>query len=260
MKNGAIAFLGAAAVASVASADFIGWTANVREATGGGYLINVYAVTNDAADVILNVYGGSPGQPTAGFITTTSAGGFLQEAGSRGTFAPSGSQNWNTLDSFLTVGGGLTSTGNWTGNGSTAGDPPWNVTYFNTSIEENETVNSFNTNSNEEGFTNPNLNSIPATAGWFIAGSTSPARSLAGLANRVASSSEEAAAGSFGMMVAQLYVMDLQLDWKMGASLKRANGSVSQGTFEFSIGEIPAPGALALLGVAGLASGRRRRA
>jgi len=259
MKNGAIAFLGAAAVASVASADFIGWTANVREA-GSGYLINVYAVTNDAADVILNVYGGSPGQPTAGFITTTSNGGFLQGAGSQGTFAPAGSQSWLSLDSFLTVGGGLTSSGNWTGNGSTAGDPPWNVTYFNTSVEENETVNSFNTASNEEGFTNPNLNSIPATAGWFIAGSTSPARSLAGLANRVASSSEAAAAGSFGMMVAQLYVNELQLSWKMGASLKRANGSVSQGTFEFVIGEIPAPGALALLGVAGLASGRRRRA
>jgi xanthosine utilization system XapX-like protein len=32
---------------------------------------------------------------------------------------------------------------------------------------------------------------------------------------------------------------------------------VSQGVFEFSI--VPAPGAIALLGVAGLSAGRRRR-
>jgi MYXO-CTERM domain-containing protein len=45
----------------------------------------------------------------------------------------------------------------------------------------------------------------------------------------------------------------------MGATLQRANGSTSQGTFEFTI-PVPAPGAIALLGVAGLTAGRRRRA
>ena len=260
MKIGFVAFIGTAALASAASADFVGWTANVRNATGGGFLINVYAVTNASSDVILNVYGGTPGTPGAGFITTTSAGGFLQGSGTgQGVFAPSGSQSWNTLDSFLTVGGGLTSTGNWTGNGATAGDPPWNVTYFDAALEENVTVNSFNTASNADGFSNPNLNSIPATAGWFIAGASSPARSLAGLLNRVASSNAAAAAGSFGFMVAQLYVNDLSLNWKMGATLQRANGSVSQETFSFTI-PVPAPGAVALLGIAGLAAGRRRRA
>jgi hypothetical protein len=104
MKIGFVAFLGTAAVATVANADFIGWTANVRNVSGG-YLINVFAVTDNSTDVILNVYGGTPGTPGAGFITTNSAGGFKQGAGAQGVWAPSGSQNWTTLDSFLTVGG-----------------------------------------------------------------------------------------------------------------------------------------------------------
>jgi MYXO-CTERM domain-containing protein len=259
MKIGFVAFLGTAAVATVANADFIGWTANVRNVSGG-YLINVFAVTDNSTDVILNVYGGTPGTPGAGFITTNSAGGFKQGAGAQGVWAPSGSQNWTTLDSFLTVGGSFnTITNAFTGNGSTAGDPPWNVTYTDTDTGEATSVNAFNTASNESGFTNPYLNSVPATGGFFIAGTSSPARSLATLTNRVASSSAAAAAASFGMMVAQLYVTDLDLAWKMGATLRRSNSTTSQGTFEFTI-PVPAPGAIALLGVAGLTAGRRRRA
>jgi MYXO-CTERM domain-containing protein len=259
MKIGFVAFLGTAAVATVANADFIGWTANVRNVSGG-YLINVFAVTDNSTDVILNVYGGTPGTPGAGFITTNSAGGFKQGAGAQGVWAPSGSQNWTTLDSFLTVGGSFnTITNAFTGNGSTAGDPPWNVTYTDSDTGEATTVNAFNTASNESGFTNPYLNSVPATGGFFIAGTSSPARSLATLTNRVASSSAAAAAASFGMMVAQLYVTDLDLAWKMGATLRRSNSTTSQGTFEFTI-PVPAPGAIALLGVAGLTAGRRRRA
>jgi hypothetical protein len=257
MKIGFVAFLGTAAVATVANADFIGWTANVRNVSGG-YLINVFAVTDNSTDVILNVYGGTPGTPGAGFITTNSAGGFKQGAGAQGVWAPSGSQNWTTLDSFLTVGGGFNTTSqSFLGNGSTAGDPPWNVTYTDSDTGEATTVNAFNTASNESGFTNPYLNSVPATGGFFIAGTSSPARSLATLTNRVASSSTAAAAASFGMMVAQLYVTDLDLAWKMGATLRRSNSTTSQGTFEFVI---PAPGAIALMGVAGLTAGRRRRA
>ena len=257
MKIGFVAFLGTAAVATVANADFIGWTANVRNVSGG-YLINVFAVTDNSTDVILNVYGGTPGTPGAGFITTNSAGGFKQGAGAQGVWAPSGSQNWTTLDSFLTIGGSLNTTTNaFTGNGSTAGDPPWNVTYTDTDTGEETSVNAFNTPSNASGFENPYLNNIPATGGFFIAGTSSPARSLATLTNRVASSSAAAAAASFGMMVAQLYVTDLDLAWKMGATLRRSNSTTSQGTFEFVI---PAPGAIALMGVAGLTAGRRRRA
>lgn len=279
MKTRSIGVLGAAStaaamfVASGASADFIGWTSSTRAVTGG-FLVNVFAATNASTDVILNVSGGSVGLPTAGFITTNSTGGFKQGTGALSVFAPSGSQNWTTLDSFLTVGGGFNTTTNaWLGNGATQGDPPWNVTYTDSDTGEATTVSSFNTQDNASGFTNPNVNSIPATAGWFIAGSTSPARNLASLgaarnghtlANGInyGASSAAAAAATNGFLVAQLYVAELTgtkfIDWKMSATLRRADGTTSNASFQMRIGDIPAPGALALLGLAGVASRRRR--
>jgi MYXO-CTERM domain-containing protein len=249
-------------LASAASADFVGWTSSIRSVSGG-FLVNIFAATNNSSDVILNVYGGTAGQPSAGSITTNSAGGFKQGAGAQGVWAPSGSQNWTTLDSFLTVGGSLNTTTNaWTGNGSTAGDPPWNVTYTDTDTGEETSVNAFNTPSNASGFTNPYLNNIPATGGFFIAGTSSPARSLTSLGSaRNASSNAAAAAASFGMLVGQFYVAQLSSEavkfTNMGATLRRSDNSLSQAAFNVTV---PAPGALALLGVAGLASGRRRRA
>lgn len=268
MKTVFVAALGAASLAASASADFIGWTSSIRSVSGG-YLVNVFAVVSNSTDVLLNVAGGSPGLPTAGYVRTNAAGGFLQGAGAQALFAPNASQSWTTLDSFLTVGGGLnTTTGNWTANASTQGDPPWNVTYFDTDLGENTSVNAFNTASNASGFTNRYTNNVPATGGWFIAGTASPARNLAGLPNRTYSSSEAAGSATAGMMVAQLYVADLSLvggsapgttiEWKMSATVRRLDGSTSNQSFQFVIGEVPAPGALAILGLAGLAARRRR--
>jgi MYXO-CTERM domain-containing protein len=249
-------------LASAASADFVGWTSSVRT-VNGGFLVNVFAATNNSADVILNVYGGTAGQPSAGSITTNSAGGFLQGAGTQGVWAPVGNQNWTTLDSFLTIGGGFNTTSQaFLANGNTAGDPPWNVTYTDTDTGETASANAFNTPSNESGFTNPYLNNIPATGGFFIAGTSSPARSLASLgAARSTSSNAAAAAATFGMLVGQFYVAQLSSEavkfTNMGATLRRTDNTLSQAAFNVTV---PAPGALALLGVAGLASGRRRRA
>ena len=265
MKIGMIALCGVGAIVSTAGADFVGWTANVRTVTGG-FLVNVFAVTSASSDTLLNVYGGTAGTAGAGFITTASTGGFRQGSGTgaaalQAVFAPVGSQSWTTLDSFLTVGGGLdTATGAWTANSATLGDVPWNVTYTDTTAGVGQVViNSFNNLSNTTGFTNPNVNSIPATAGWYLMGSASPARSLASLTNRVASSSEAAASGTFGMMVAQLFVTDVSpatvINWRMGATMERADGSVSSGVFQMTV---PAPGAVALLGAAALITRRRR--
>jgi hypothetical protein len=46
------------------------------------------------------------------------------------------------------------------------------------------------------------------------------------------------------------------IDLKLGATIKRANGSVSQDTFLLTV---PAPGAVALLVTAGMVGARRRR-
>ena len=303
MKTRSIGVLGAASfataasmfVASGANADFIGWTSTKRAVTGG-FLINVFAVTNNAGDQIASVSGGGGTQPgQGGSITTNSVGGFRQGTGTgQSVFAPSGSQNWTTLDSFLTVGGGYNTTnGSWTGNSATAGDPPWNVTYPDSETGGNETVSAFGTQSNGSGFTNPYTSTIPidipttnasgqttySTGGWLLAGSFSVARDLtvASVANnRVAfgtsaginygSSSLAASTATLGFMVAQFYVTEWGgfgagakfIDFKMSANIRRPDGSNSSSMISFRIGEVPGPGALALLGLAGVASRRRR--
>ncbi len=237
MIRNSVVGIACAFAASTASADFIGWTANLRYVPGG-YLVDVFAVTNNSGDVLLNRFGGTAG-PSAGFITTNASGGFRQGDGAQSVFAPSGSQSWTTLDSFLTVGGTFnTTTGAWLGNGSTLGDPTWQVSYTDTGAGP-ISVNAFNTQSNSSGFTNPWVNSIPQAGGWYIVGATTPARSLTGLTNRVASSSTAAGNAQFGMLVGHFYVTDKspgrQINWKLSASMRRPDGSLSQGTFEFVI-------------------------
>lgn len=264
MKIALGTLIACAAVSSAASADFVGWTASSRS-VAGGYLVNVFAVVDTAGDALLNVYGSNAQSADAGYVTTNSAGGFLQSA-SQPLFAPVGSQSWTTLDSFLTIGGGLNSSGNWSANGNTSPDPSWNVSYFDTDLEEANTVSAFNTASNESGFTNTFVNAIPAFAGWFVGGAgtgvpAQTARDLSSLSSiRIASSSAAAAAGTLGIMVGQLYVAELgngaTIDWKLGATVKGLDGGIDQQTFAFTI---PAPGVVALLGLAGLTGARRRR-
>jgi hypothetical protein len=268
MKTRSIGVLGATSfatvasmfVASSASAQVLGLTATSRLASDGNYLVNVWVVAGSSTNVLTSVSGGQIGS-----ITTNAVGGFRQGAGTQGLWAPSGSQGWTTLDSFLTCGGSLNTTTNaWTGNGSTAGDPNWNVTYFDTDLGENQTANAFNTASNASGFTNPYINTVAPAGGWSLPGGTnSPARSLASLTNRQ-NSSAAAAAGTFGMLLAQFHVS--------GAKVGGGNSTISfnnmrvflssadnQLISSFTIDVVPAPGAVALLGLAGLA-GRRRRA
>jgi hypothetical protein len=245
-------------IAGSASADFLGWTANVRSATGGGYLVNIFAVTSSATDRLFNVYGSNPSSPNAGYIRTTSSGGFLQGTGTQSVFAAEEFQNWTSSDSFLTI-SSILNGGDWLADSSTIGDATWNVTYT-TLASTPKTVNSFSvrsgsiTNSN---FINPNTHSVPDTAGFYLAGSSAQAVSLASLTNRVASSTPDAAAGTLGIMVAQLHMSELNLDWKMGATIGRADGTADQKTFSLQI--VPAPGAIALLAITGLLSGSHRR-
>jgi hypothetical protein len=236
--------LAATALATAASADVIGWTANVRAVATGGFFVDVFLVANQG-DGLLNVYGGYPNAPDIGWVSTTASGGFRQsnEEPLR-AWRPGQNQGWNSQDSFLTIGGGLNSQGVWTGNASTAGDPLWNVGGIDT----------FSTSGG------PNANNVPFTAGWYIAGSSSPARSLANLTNRVASSSAAAAAGTFGMLVAHLFISDTAPSvvlWNMSASVRRADGIISQDGASFAI-QVPAPAACAALLIRGLVRSRRR--
>jgi len=237
----------AATVASASHADVLGWTANVRNASGGGTFIDVFLVANEG-DALLNVYGGYPGASLIGWVSTTASGGFAQSTTEAQQLAwrPSTNQSWNSLDSFLTVGGGFnTTSGAWSGNSATVGDPLWTVGGIDTF--------------SSAGY--GNANNVPFTAGWYVAGSSSPARSLAGLNGRVANSSAAAAAGSFGMLVAHLYVTDAApsvMLWNMQASVRRANGTISQDGGSMTV-QVPAPGVLAVLALGGSLRGARRR-
>ncbi|MFM9179639.1 MAG: hypothetical protein ACKOV8_00070 [Phycisphaerales bacterium] len=78
----------------------------------------------------------------------------------------------------------------------------------------------------------------------------------------MASSTAEAAAGGFGMLVAHFYISDplpSMVIWNMGASIRRADGSTMQANSAFNFQVIPAPGAVALLATAAGISRRRRR-
>ena len=227
-----IATTAACALSSAAAADFVGWTSSIRP-VAGGYLVNVFAATNDSGDALGTVYA------NAGSITTDSAGGFLQGAGVLNLWVPSGSQNWTTLDSFLTIGGSFnTNTNAWTGNASTSGDPRWNVSYTDTNTGEVTTANAFNTQTNEWGFTNPYLNQIPRGGGFYLY--WSPARSLQSIAAiRGPSSNPAAAAATFGMLVGQFYVAQASTEMvkftNMGATLRRSNNTLSQAAFSLTV-------------------------
>ncbi len=246
----ALGATGVASLTGIAAADFVGWTSTVRPVSGG-YLVNVFAATNNSSDVLLNVFGGTPGQPSAGTITTGAPGGFRQADGALGVWAPpasGASQSWNTIDSFLTIGGSFNATtGEWTANGDSTGDPPWNVTYFDTALGQFITVNAFRTPSNSTGFTNPFINSIPRTGGVYIVGTSSPARSLASVASiRAESSSAAAAAAPFGILVGQFWVPISASSTvnvsNMGATIRRSDGTLSQGSFSLTVNTpVPPP-------------------
>lgn len=248
-----------------ASADFVGWTATARSVSGGT-LVNVFAVTSSATDRLVSVYGGRPSNP--GFIITNSPGGFLQGAGSQGAFSPDGSQSWGSADSFLTIGGGFdSSTGTWSANSSTFGDPGW---MFSSSA--GPMIDGFSALSSPPGLVNPWSNAVPSQAGWYSVGAGATAQSLSPLSSIMmpfstsggiayGSSSAAAASGAYGVMVAQLFVADLHqsvIQWNMGATIRRANGTSQQGEYAFTMTLVPAPAGIAVfLGMLG--SGRRRR-
>ena len=191
-----------AAVTASAAADFTGWTSTIR-VVPGGYIINVFATTDRSSDRLLNVFGGSTGAPFQGTVRACPASGFLQGAGAQSQFAPVGSQSWTTVDSFLTIGGGFsTSTGTWTANGST-----------------------------EIGFSGEFTNTIPPGPGWHsVAGS--PARSLITLQGILFLHAPPATYATFGMLVAQFFVSEPYVDWQlMGATIRRADGTLHQARY-----------------------------
>jgi hypothetical protein len=243
MKTGMmIASLAGLAVAGSASAAFVGYVVTKTEVTTGGVLLDQYRVVarfNGATDTVLNVfnflYSGNAdvADPYAAFYhkdNSDYSGGVLGKQ--YGTWAPTltGSATLNRpFDSFLCIGGTATAT-----NTSNA-DPSWN---------------SGGTGAHAGGAAGWNRADLlnNGTMGWF---NSSPPN-LQGRVGVAPNTATDVLLGQF--------VIDRGASAGTWTLTVGYNDGVAGSAVQFATGSfnLPAPGAIALLGLAGLA-GRRRR-
>jgi len=221
----------AAAVSSVASATFVQYVVVKTSTTNSGVALDVYNVFarfNGATDTLLNAFNFNRVDGTAGNMfyhkdNSDYNGGVLSKQ--YGTWSPvlTGSATLNRpFDSYLTIGGlaGATNTTN--------ADPSWN-------------------SASAAGWNRPDLPS-GFNIGWF---NSSPPN----LQGRVGGAGNTATDVRLGQ-----FVVDAGADggtWNLKVGY---NNGVSGSPVQFAetTFALPAPGAIALLGLAGLA-GRRRR-
>jgi len=237
-KLSLFAFAGTASsllVASSADAGILGFAAFVRPAgisPTSNVIVDLVAVSNSATDKVLNAFN----------VQTSST--FIQQAGTatRG-FKPdaASSTRSNTVDSFCTIGveGGAPYYGEYYASGATGADGGFSTGWTTLAT------------------------TIPNNAGWFLSPPTLPdnvSESLANFTGTRLNSSTAAAGGSFGVWVGHWVfaagtnsaIISLTASGKDGVS----GATVTSSAQGFQ--QIPAPGALALLSLAGVASRRRR--
>ena len=223
----------AAAVSSVASASFVEfYTVKTQTSTGGTNLdvYNLYARFNGATDTVLNAFNWNAinGAICNAFYHKDNAdynGGVLSQQ--YGTWAPQlvGSATLNRpFDSFVSIGAT---------NGGTSGtsaDPSWN-------------------SAGASGWSRPDL-PTGFNVGWF---NSSPPN----LQGRVGVGGNSADSVRLGQFVLARDFTAGEFNIKVGFNSGVAGAPVQFAEGTFLLG-IPTPGAIALLGLAGL-TGRRRR-
>jgi hypothetical protein len=247
-----VLFVATAASAIVASADagFLGFVGSVRN-VGGNTVVDVFAGVSNASDKFLNVY------------NTVSDTVFVQKAGlATKTWKPDANgftSTRNTLDDSFMTAGGFAYGGDYFASGQTNADPNFTGTSWTGAPGS------------------PPANTVPANAGWYTADPTSTdnnAESLAGLVGRVNAGATAAsgntagsvggAAANFGIWCGHIVVAGTgtlgdNILWSASVSIKDITAIPNVTDQRIStFGAIPAPGALALLGIAGFASRRRR--
>ena len=226
LKNFVLGTAATTALATAASADFIGFDGAVSQ-VGDYTVIKMYAVY-DAADIALNVFDAE--------IVTKDAGGFNQsdvQIGAGGTWAPNASLDIpgfadSAIDSFGTIGYGV---GAAAATNGTALDP--------TFLDATGGLGAY----------------VPSGGGWYNGNPTS--EQVAGAVDGI---------GAYAVWVGQFAFANSRVeaagsenffifDAQMGS--KDAAGEVFFGGDAYIW--TPAPGALALLGLGGVASRRRRK-
>ena len=231
----------AALAASAADAAIVGFAAFSRRAgLNNNVVIDLVAVTSNANDRLLNAFNVNL-RNNAGPGGSTRFRQF-EGAGTSG-WRPDAVRNTrdNSTDSFCTIG---------------------------TTVDPDGTRRAAAGTSADGGFTTGWSNfspTIPLNAGWLLAPPTGPenvAESLANFTGVRRNTPGAAANGLYGVWVGH-WVMDGSTTSSLislVAAVKDGNtGNVTTFTAT-NFEQLPAPGAIALLGVAGVAGSRRRRA
>ena len=229
-KIGLIGLIGAASFAAAADAGFTGWQAIVRSAGANTY-VDVFAGFNTAGDKLLNVFNMN--------IGLTGGAAFVQAAGvAASKWKPvDDTSNNNLADSFVTLGGFDGGDGNMYTSYSSADDP------------------------NFTNYTTANATTIPALAGWYNGTPTSTDILAIDVSTFSGwSGAKEGAAGSLSVWVGHFLVNKAVTDtsWSLNFSGSAAFNTGTNAADTRSFHAVPAPGAFALLGLAGMASRRRR--
>jgi MYXO-CTERM domain-containing protein len=254
MKTAMIASLAGLALAGSASATFVSYQVVKTSTTNSGIALDVYVLYarfDGATDTVLNAYnlaltaGSAGGNDAYGAFyhkdNTTSYTGVLQKG--FGTWNPTatGSATANRpFDSYLTIGGFPTAAN------SSSADPSWNSGGSGLHAGGCCTFPGNGGSWNRPDICNNGV------IGWFN-GSPPNNQGRVGLAGNTAT---DVRLGQFvvdaGANAGTWTLTTAYNNGVAGSAVQFANGSFSLG------GAVPAPGALALLGLAGFA-GRRRR-
>ena len=240
MKRAFVFIASAVAIATTsADAGVIGYSSFARTASNGNTVIDVFAVMSNASDRLLNIYNAN--------LTTTSGGStlstYVQQAGTatRG-WKPDAttSTRTNDVDSFMTIGvdGGAPYEGQYYASAGTGADG--NFTNWSSLAP-----------------------TVPVNAGWFLSPPTLPdnvAESMLGIVGTRTNSNSAAAGSNLGVWCSHFVIASGAVGdrwWNATAASKDGiTGATITNTGTYNM--IPAPGVLALLGVAGFASRRRR--
>jgi hypothetical protein len=238
MKNFIIAAVGTASFIASADAGVLGYSAFTYTASNGNVVIDVFTVVSNASDRLLNVYNVN--------LTTTQTGStlatFVQAAGTatRG-WKPDAttSTRSNIVDSFMTIGvdGGAPYEGQYYASAGTGADGVF---------------------TNWSSF----APTVPANAGWFLSPPTLPDNLAASMSGMTGTRTNTGTAGSsnLGIWCAHLVMAPgtASVFWGGTSAVKDGVTGATVTTTALATNLIPAPGALALLGLAGFSSRRRR--
>ena len=237
------ALLGAVAlIASTASATFTGWTvtsASVTGSLGARDVYSVYANFNNSTDIVLNVF-------DFGKAVTTIQGNQIL-AGRSGTMQAV--HNDNLMGDIDVDGDGVIDVYNSLGSWEAANGTQSATQALTDSYVTMQGINLSWGTAMDPSFTpswGATANDIPTAAGWYD--STPGTANVVGATQKVKLLQISRVAGNMAAFTANI---------TMGY---KATGTTTPlfGFGSFSIGTVPAPGAIALLGLAG-AFGRRRR-